>query len=183
MKKSKKVKIVCCILILIAVIIGIIIFFICHKQDKINSGNLNEISEYFDSFYDIESIDKESVSYALIENTFIEVKKVKYSSDNTGKATITVIAPDLEKIVLDSVSVINDDSRKTNIESKKKIQENMINILKNNQYETNQTELEVEIKKIDGKWKFIYNEELGKAITCDLSGLFKKYIQKMFSGE
>lgn len=59
----------------------------------------------------------------------------------------------------------------------------MIDILKNNQYETNQTELEVEIKKIDEKWKFIYNDELGKAITCDLSGLFKKYIQKMFRGE
>lgn len=183
MSKKKKVKIIYCILTLIILIIGIIVFFICHKQNQIHSGNLNEISEYFDTFYDIESIDKESVSYALIENTFIEVKKVKYNSDNIGKATITVIAPDLEKIVLDSVSVVNNDSKNDNIESKKKIQENMIDILKNNQYETNQTELEVEIKKIDEKWKFIYNDELGKAITCDLSGLFKKYIQKMFRGE
>lgn len=59
----------------------------------------------------------------------------------------------------------------------------MISILNNNQYEVNQTELEVEVKKIDGKWKFIYDEELGKAITCNLNELFKKYIEKMFRGE
>lgn len=48
------------------------------------------------------------------------MKKVKYNSDNIGKATITVIAPDLEKIVLDSVSVVNNDSKNDNIESKKR---------------------------------------------------------------
>lgn len=77
------------------------------------------MSEYFNEFLDIESINKESVSYALIESTFIEVKNVKYNSDNTAKATIIVIAPDLEKIVIDSVSAINEDSKVTNKEIKK----------------------------------------------------------------
>ena len=119
MSKGVKVKIICCILILVLVIIGLIYFFSYDKQEKINSGNLNEMSEYFNEFLDIESINKESVSYALIESTFIEVKNVKYNSDNTAKATIIVIAPDLEKIVIDSVSAINEDSKVTNKEIKK----------------------------------------------------------------
>lgn len=40
MSKKKKVKIIYCILTLIILIIGIIVFFICHKQNQIHSGNL-----------------------------------------------------------------------------------------------------------------------------------------------
>lgn len=177
MSKNKKVIIFGILIVLTVIITATILLY---KHQVIKDGNLNELQEHFDEFYDIENIDKESLGYALNQNVYIEVKKVKYHLDGNGVANIIVTAPDLEYILTEVSSDLE------NVEAsaiKNQMQEKMLIILNEKTYEKNCTELEVNLMKVDGVWKFVYDEELGNAISCNVKEIYKKYVRKYLRSE
>lgn len=181
MKRKMIIIIGLSIIMVITIIVSIVIY--C-GQNKMESGNLNELQEYLDTFYDIENIEEESLGYILNQKVFIYAKDMKVNSDKvTGKAHIIVQAPDLTNVIQSSIEKIKDVEIFSSTEIRNKVQENMLNVLNNGEYSEIETELEVDIKKIDDKWKYVYNEEFGKAISCNINELFKKAVLEMLRGE
>ena len=147
----------------------------------LKSGNLNQVQEYLDTFYDIKHIDKDSTAYLINDKVYIEVKDITVNSDGTtGKAKVIVIAPDLAEAVATAVENVNDLEELSTTEQNEKVKENARNVLKNEEYSEVNTELEVEIQKIDGKWKYVYSDEFGKAISCNINELFRNSVKEMF---
>lgn len=147
----------------------------------LKSGNLNQVQEYLDTFYDIKHIDKDSTGYLLNDKVYIEVKDITVNSDGTtGKAKVVVKAPDLAEVVATAVENVENIEELSNKEQNEKTKENMRNALKNKEYSEVETELEVEIQKIAGKWKYIYSDEFGKAISCNINELFRNSVKEMF---
>lgn len=177
---KKKILIIGSVIVLL---ILVVLSITSLNKSKIPNGNLNELTKHLDTFYEIDKIDKNSLGYALNQNIFIEIEEIKCNLDNTGKAKVTVTAPDLKSTLMKCITDIKDLEDYEVEDSSKIVENNMFDTLNSNNYEKVQTKLEVDIRKIDGTWKFLYDEEFGKAITCNMRELYKNAVKEMFRGE
>lgn len=176
---SKKKKIILLVSLLIIVVAVILLYVVKNNNQKIRNGSITEIYYELPSEYYIERIPKDSLSYKILEKTYIEVKEEDYSTE-TGNVEILVTAPDLMQLMNQGMKILDEIKELPYSKQKEKIEQNIIDILNTDTYPKKETAVEVKIKKQrDGTWKIEHNDDFAKAISGDISFLLMDSVRNM----
>ncbi len=167
------------ITITIVVIISIVSYVACSRgeKEKIPNGSVTEIYSYLPSEYSIDKMSKDTLSYKILEKTYIEKTSETYSGE-TGDLVLQVSTPDFISLIEKEVKALGDVNAVSFDEQKKKVQENMMASLENNDYPKKETTVNVKVKKEDGKWKIEPNDEFADAISGHMMGGIKELLGK-----
>lgn len=176
--KKKMIIFITLLIAVLAVVISTLLFSM-NKEEKIKNGAITEIYSELPSQYNIDKIAKDSLSYKVLEKTYIEVKSEEYNTDGTGKLEITATSPDFVELMKQSMDMVDNLEDLKFTEQQNKIEENMCNKLDSNDYPTQERTVSVDVKKENGKWKIVHNEEFAKAISGDISFLLMDSVNKL----
>lgn len=179
MNKKSKYIFVGIILILIIGSILITLFSLKNKNHKIRGGAITEIYDELPSQYNIDKIPKDSLSYKILEKTYIEIQNEEYFSDGTGEIELIASSPDLVKLMNQGMEILDKLEGLKFYEQQEKIEENMCNILNSNNYPKQEKSIKVKVQNKNNHWEIVHSDEFANAISGNISFLLMDSVNNL----
>ncbi|MCL2106060.1 MAG: hypothetical protein FWH26_03225 [Oscillospiraceae bacterium] len=190
------------VILLVAVALMLLgILAACSASTTPKGGKFKDAYKYIT---DSEIYREANDEFGFYEKVSYTIDKLTYTDDTKGIATVTVTAPDMEKIILEATKDIPAKQKgqattgefdlnsspeqfieymeapiKRSEEASKQLRENIKEQLSDNNYEVLTTTFEMEIIKEKWKWKLIPNKDWDNAVNGNLITIWQKYYKMM----
>lgn len=142
---------------------------------------------YLDTYSDFSGLgDTSSMSDTakiFAENIIYEVVDINTESD-MGTATVIVSTPDLTSILSEVIEVaLNQNPDMEYSDLLMAAQGELIDLLSKGDFDTLETKIELNVIKEDSSWKLIPNEEWYKAVSGNITEIFRENFLELLEGD
>jgi hypothetical protein len=159
--------------ILLVVIASIWIFNVISGSSLVSDKKMTIANEW-NLILDAKNPNNKAYVKRYYENVTFTLHEQVRKGDGTGTAKVTVTTPDMRIVLKEVLDSLKDASNQTEQELAEQAQ-NKIDERISQEHQIITTNIEVPIKRVDGKWKIVPTEEWNKVITSNMAEIFREY--------